>query len=578
MKRKGFIALICTALVAVCLNGIQAFAEGGRAYFGSEEYDWSVDETSKIGIYGASEDTLEEVEIYVKYDSEILKYESGGELVRDGLVRISGEDIGDNEYKEMLAFTPIKGGDTTIEISEAHLITTDGAEESIRNVAVAVHMPSDEPEEPEEEPTEEQTEQPVEQPTEEQTEQPEEQPTAEPEPVPQPSEDPAGETASSAEEDQIRPDVVYLDEEQDKEFFFNQLITLGPIHIGSKEFGPYTFSGLVWTLAFAMVAFLALLILAVILVVKKKRRAEENWRKGRFYDSNVEVLNFEQARKAGQKIYTVSKNTDSQGEKAEVLDADHSKNETVIENNDEVVIRVRNITMDFKREEDESGSVKELVIRTLKGERKVEKFRALDNISFDIHKGEVVGIIGTNGSGKSTILKIVSGVLQPTIGRIKVNRDDIQLLTLGTGFDVELTGRENVYLNGSLIGYTKEYIDEKYNEIVQFAELEGFMEERVKNYSSGMISRLGFAIATIRDTPKILILDEVLSVGDMFFRKKSEERIQKMIHGGSTVLIVSHSTGVIRKNCTRVIWIEKGRLRAIGDPNVVCDAYEKMNR
>lgn len=142
---------------------------------------------------------------------------------------------------------------------------------------------------------------------------------------------------------------------------------------------------------------------------------------------------------------------------------------------------------------------------------------------------------------------------------------------------MELTGKENVYLNGALIGYTKEYIDEKYEDIVAFAELEGFMEEKVRNYSSGMVSRLGFAIATARDTPEILILDEVLSVGDMFFRKKSEARIQEMIHGGSTVLIVSHSTGVIRKNCTKVVWIEKGHLRMVGDPNEVCTAYEKMN-
>ncbi|MCC8081926.1 MAG: ABC transporter ATP-binding protein [Clostridiales bacterium] len=233
--------------------------------------------------------------------------------------------------------------------------------------------------------------------------------------------------------------------------------------------------------------------------------------------------------------------------------------------------------MKFKREKDESSSIKELVIRTLKRQRSFEYFCALDDISFDVRKGEVVGIIGTNGSGKSTILKIISGVLVPTGGSVTVDKSKIQLLTLGTGFDMELTGRENVYLNGALIGYTRDYIDRKYDEIVKFAELEGFMEERVKNYSSGMVSRLGFAIATARETPEILILDEVLSVGDMFFRKKSEARIQEMIHGGSTVLIVSHSTSVIRKNCTKVVWIEKSKLRMIGEPDEVCSAYEKMN-
>lgn len=245
---------------------------------------------------------------------------------------------------------------------------------------------------------------------------------------------------------------------------------------------------------------------------------------------------------------------------------------------DEIEIDVQHVTIDFEREQDESGSVKELVIRTLKGERSREKFRALEDISFSVRKGEVVGIIGTNGSGKSTILKIISGVLKPTGGNVVTDRRKIQLLTLGTGFDRELTGKENVYLNGAIIGYTKEYIDENYDSIVQFAELEGFMDEKVKNYSSGMISRLGFAIATVRDTPEILILDEVLSVGDMFFRKKSEKKIQQMIHGGSTVLIVSHSPSVIRKNCTKVVWIEKGHLRAVGDPGIVCAEYEKMQQ
>ena len=252
--------------------------------------------------------------------------------------------------------------------------------------------------------------------------------------------------------------------------------------------------------------------------------------------------------------------------------------EEISQEKQEIEIDVQNVTMEFKREKDEATSIKELLIRTLKRQRSFEMFKALDNVSFTVYKGEVVGIIGTNGSGKSTILKIISGVLSPTEGHVEVDKNKIQLLTLGTGFDFELTGRENVYLNGAIIGYTKEYIDEKYDDIVKFAELEGFMEEKVRNYSSGMVSRLGFAIATVRDTPEILILDEVLSVGDMFFRQKSEARIKEMMHGGSTVLIVSHSTSVIRNNCTKAVWIEKGHLRAVGDPKEVCEAYEKMNQ
>ena len=239
-------------------------------------------------------------------------------------------------------------------------------------------------------------------------------------------------------------------------------------------------------------------------------------------------------------------------------------------------IVVKDVTMQFRRAKDEATSLKELLIRSLRRERRYELFTALDNISFTVERGEVAGIIGTNGSGKSTLLKIISGALIPTGGRVEVDRSKVQLLTLGTGFDPELTGRESVYLNGAIIGYTKKYIDRHFGDIVAFAELEGFMEEKVRNYSSGMVSRLGFAIATARDTPEILILDEVLSVGDRFFRQKSEARIREMIHGGSTVLLVSHSTSVIRDNCTKAIWIEKGRLQTQGDPIDVCRAYEKL--
>ena len=159
---------------------------------------------------------------------------------------------------------------------------------------------------------------------------------------------------------------------------------------------------------------------------------------------------------------------------------------------------------------------------------------------------------------------------------MEVDRRKVQLLTLGTGFDMELTGRENVYLNGAIIGYSKKFLDEHYDEIVEFAELQDFMDEKVKNYSSGMVSRLGFAIATAGDAAEILILDEVLSVGDEFFRKKSLKRVKEMIHGGSTVLLVSHSMPTIKDNCSKVVWIEKGELRMVGTPDVVCKAYQHM--
>lgn len=265
----------------------------------------------------------------------------------------------------------------------------------------------------------------------------------------------------------------------------------------------------------------------------------------------------------------------SDGQKASGKDSDVAVPEERA--GEEPVIAVKDVTMQFRIAMNNVSGIKEYVIQLLKKQISYRELLALDHVSFNVYKGEVVGIIGTNGSGKSTLLKIVSGALKPSSGEVQCDRRKVQLLTLGTGFDVELTAKENVYLNGAIIGYSKEFIDSKYDEIVKFAELEGFMEEKVKNFSSGMVSRLGFAIATIGETAEILILDEVLSVGDEFFRKKSLKRVQEMIHGGSTVLLVSHSMGTILENCDRVVWIEKGKMKMCGEPKVVCEAYRKMN-
>lgn len=242
------------------------------------------------------------------------------------------------------------------------------------------------------------------------------------------------------------------------------------------------------------------------------------------------------------------------------------------------VISVQDVTMVFQISTSNASSVKEYLIQQIKGQVTFCDLTALDHISFDVFRGEVVGIIGTNGSGKSTLLRIVSGALNPSGGRVVVDRKKVQLLTLGAGFDMELSARENVYLNGSIIGYSKEFLDAHYEEIVEFAELRDFMEEKVKNFSSGMVSRLGFAIATAGDAAEILILDEVLSVGDEFFRKKSLARIKEMIHGGSTVLMVSHSMGTILENCTKVVWIEKGKMMMVGEAEEVCGAYQRMEK
>ena len=240
-----------------------------------------------------------------------------------------------------------------------------------------------------------------------------------------------------------------------------------------------------------------------------------------------------------------------------------------------VVIKVDDVSMKFKISTSNASGLKEYLIQKIKKQISYRELLALNHVSFTVRKGEVVGIIGTNGSGKSTLLRIISGAVKPTEGSVKVDRSKIQLLTLGTGFDMELSARENIYLNGAIIGYTKEFIDANYEKIVEFAELDGFMDEKVKNFSSGMVSRLGFAIATVGNAAEILILDEVLSVGDEFFRKKSLARVKEMIHGGSTVLMVSHSMGTILEHCTKVVWIEKGVMKMVGEPKVVCDEYRK---
>ena len=268
----------------------------------------------------------------------------------------------------------------------------------------------------------------------------------------------------------------------------------------------------------------------------------------------------------------LNEETDS-GEKTEASDVPVTAQEEEIP-----IIKVENVTMRFKVATGSTSGLKDYVIQRIKKQITTRDLLALNDVSFNIFKGEVVGIIGTNGSGKSTLLKIISGGMKPTSGQVIVDKSKIQILTLGMGFDVELTARENVYLNGAIIGYSREFIDAHFDEIVSFAELEGFMDTKVKNFSSGMFSRLGFAIATVGEAAEILILDEVLSVGDEFFRKKSLKRIKEMIHGGSTVIMVSHGMGTILGNCTKVVWIEKGVLQMAGDPKIVCAAYQKMEQ
>lgn len=644
MKKQIQRCLILMASVCLLFPWTEtAKASGERVYFGSEAYEWelNMEDPYLLGTYASADGELESAEFYVIYDPEMLEFSSGGELTEPGRVLVQASEIEGNEFRRMMNFTPLMGGQTEIRIEESSIDSGDGAVAAgTASVPVTVPIPAGcalegitvngiplESFEPgvtdyslEMKEYAEQVDISL-----------------------QPANISAEISDTSLVEGENNIFIVTTDAEGNHTRYMLHITcpenvvqtdaqpeteAVQPVEVESgesdsdegtfREFivdcGRYLRDMAVHHKAWAAAAGIFVFLLIVLLIVRRylerrrRRRAKSQGRKkkhktlsytevqqkerkqpevshaGKPIRISVDTLWGEPELRIPDSVDFPEKEEAEKIAKAEMIqemasitDADLKEASDYLEA-DEVEIEVSHVTIDFKREKDESGSIKELVIKTLTGQREVVKFRALDDISFTVMKGEVVGIIGTNGSGKSTILKIISGVLAPTAGSVKVDRKKVQLLTLGTGFDAELTGRENVYLNGAIIGYTKEYIDEKYDEIVKFAELEGFMDERVKNYSSGMVSRLGFAIATARETPGILILDEVLSVGDMFFRKKSEARIQEMIHGGSTVLIVSHSPSVIRKNCTKVVWIEKGKLKAVGDPKKVCDAYEKMNQ
>ena len=240
----------------------------------------------------------------------------------------------------------------------------------------------------------------------------------------------------------------------------------------------------------------------------------------------------------------------------------------------QVMIKMNNVGMQFNKPKQKVDSFKDYVIKKIKKQLTYEKFTALQDINLEINKGDVVGFVGLNGAGKSTLLKIVAGVQKPTCGEIKVNGRVSPLLELGAGFDNDLTGRENIYLNGLILGYSKNFIREHMDDIISFAELEEFIDTPIKNYSSGMRARLGFSIATAK-TPKILIVDEVLSVGDGRFKKKSEEKMLELIQSEATVLFVSHSIDQIRRLCTKVVWLDKGQVKMVANTKEVCDEYEK---
>lgn len=236
------------------------------------------------------------------------------------------------------------------------------------------------------------------------------------------------------------------------------------------------------------------------------------------------------------------------------------------------VVRVQDVGMMFNLSQEKVDNLKEYVIKLLKRQLLFQEFWALRDISFEVEKGDRLGIVGLNGAGKSTLLKIISGVMKPTEGNVDIHGRVVPLLELGAGFDHNYTGRENIYLNGAILGYSKEFIEEKFHEIVEFSEIGQFIDVPLKNYSSGMKARLGFSIATVVE-PEILILDEVLSVGDAKFKQKSEERILQLFDKGITVLFVSHSTEQVQRLCNKAIWLEHGKIIMQGSADEVCTKY-----
>jgi len=242
----------------------------------------------------------------------------------------------------------------------------------------------------------------------------------------------------------------------------------------------------------------------------------------------------------------------------------------VDENN--VVIDVDHVTIRFNMATQKIDNLKEYFVKLMKRELTFQEFMALKDVSFQVRRGEAWGLIGTNGSGKSTLLKAISGIIKPYKGSITVSGSVAPLIELGAGFDANMTARENIFLNGCILGHTEKFMEAHFQEIVDFAEIHQFLDSPIKNYSSGMRARLGFAVATMVQ-PDILIVDEVLAVGDYKFRQKCEKRMNEMLENGTTLLFVSHSLEEVRRLCDHAIWIDKGVARMTGEVNAVCDAY-----
>lgn len=240
------------------------------------------------------------------------------------------------------------------------------------------------------------------------------------------------------------------------------------------------------------------------------------------------------------------------------------------------MITLNRVGLCYRMPKDKIQSMKEYLVALARGRLRYNSFFALSDVSFSVGRGEVLGIVGSNGAGKSTLLKVIAGILAPTSGELRVKGRVVPMLELGSGFDDDLTGRENIFLNGAILGYSEQFLRERFDEIVEFSGLYDFLDVPVRNYSSGMVMRLAFSIASMVE-PDVLIVDEILAVGDARFQEKSYTRMLELMHKGTAVLLVSHDLGQIRRLCDRVLWLEGGRVRRLGDTQEVCDAYVKAS-
>ena len=563
-KNTTFLAVICMVLTLL-VNPVNVYAANAELTFGSEEYTQSNGSEFHIGAYITADESIGDYNVQIKYDNLRLEFVDGADNVdtEKGIITLSGNER-KSKIKFWLKFHAISGGEANLEFVEG----TVSDYEVVTYAAAPIHISGED--------TAAQIE------AEREAEEPQEE---------QEGQEASGDGGTDSSQAEEAENQAVQDNSQGQDATASQS-TLDPNEQDNVQESTGKHSIIFNVFFVAMIAILFVIILVVSIVwalIKRSRKKEDASKKavGKIQADKKQKTTEKQ--KAKKNLQEIKKEKDLPVEdlSIEELNGMMDNLKTEVQNmmyesaiqeerGAEPVIKVCDVTMEFHLSSVNPSGLKEYMIQLIKREVKYRRLFALYHVSFNVYKGEIVGIIGTNGSGKSTLLKIVSGALKPTSGHVEVDRRKIQLLTLGTGFDMELTARENVFLNGSIIGYSREFLESHYDEIVAFAELEDFMDQKVKNFSSGMVSRLGFSIATAGDAAEILILDEVLSVGDEFFRKKSLKRVKEMIHGGSTVLMVSHGMDTIIDNCTKCVWIEKGELRMIGEPWDVCAEYRKL--